>query len=50
MGIAFISISETVGIKMIIRLINHILQYCELPLKRMVPIMLTVIGAVNFNV
>jgi 26S proteasome regulatory subunit N1 len=49
-GIAFISISEVVGTNIIIRLIHQILHYCELPLKRVVPIMLTIIGIANSNI
>lgn len=43
-GISFIAISESIGRKLLIRNINHILYYGELPIKRMVPIMLTILG------
>jgi 26S proteasome regulatory subunit N1 len=49
-GVALISISEIVGIKMIIRNIHHIMQYCELPIKRVVPIMLTIVGIQNLDI
>lgn len=49
-GVSFIAISEVVGRKMIIRNIHNILQYCELPIKRVVPIMLTVLGIHHFNI
>lgn len=43
-GVSFIAISETVGRKLLIRNINHIMQYCDVSIKRMVPIMLTILG------
>jgi 26S proteasome regulatory subunit N1 len=49
-GVAFISISENVGTNMIIRLIHQILHYCDIALKRVVPIMLTIIGISNTNI
>jgi 26S proteasome regulatory subunit N1 len=49
-GIALISISETVGTNIIIRLIHQILHYCDIALKRVVPIMLTIIGVANTNI
>lgn len=49
-GVALISVSEVVGIKMIIRNIHHIMQYCDLPIKRVVPIMLTIVGIQNLNI
>ena len=34
LGIAFVSISEPIGNEMALRSLHHILQYCELPVKR----------------
>lgn len=34
LGIAFISISEPIGNQMALRTLHHILQYCELPVRR----------------
>lgn len=49
-GISFIAISEGIGRKLLIRNINHILYYAELPIKRMIPIMLTILGIHSFNI
>ena len=38
------------GRKLLIRNINHILYYAELPIKRMIPIMLTILGIHSFNI
>ena len=49
-GTAFIAGSEVVGNTIIVRMIHQLLHYCSLPLKRVVPIMLTVIGVTNTNI
>jgi 26S proteasome regulatory subunit N1 len=45
-GIAFIAISEKIGNDMAGRLMNHILQYCDLPVKRALPI---AVGMLNIS-
>lgn len=46
-GIAFIAISEKIGNEMAARLMNHILQYCELPVKRAIPIAIAMLNISN---
>lgn len=46
LGIAFIAISEKIGNDMAGRIMNHILQYCDLPVKRAIPI---AIGMLNIS-
>lgn len=50
LGVAFLSISEPVGRGIFMRLIHQILYYCSPILKRVVPVMLTIIGVVNGNI
>ena len=47
LGIAFIAISEKIGNEMAARFLNHILQFCELPVKRAVPIALGLLNISN---
>lgn len=47
LGIAFIAISEKIGNEMAGRLMNHILQYCDLPVKRAVPIAIGMLNVSN---
>ncbi len=49
LGISFIAITEVVGMNMVIRNIHHILQYADPAIKRVVPIMLSIVGIKNFN-
>lgn len=46
-GLAFIAGSEKVGQEMASRLLNHILQYCDLPVKRGVPIAIAILNISN---
>lgn len=46
-GLAFIAGSEKVGQEMASRLLNHILQYCDLPVKRGVPIAVAILNVSN---
>lgn len=48
-GATLISISEPVGSAMVLRLVQHVLQYTSGNLRRAVPIMLTIAGVVNPN-
>ena len=50
LGIALLSISEPVGTTMLIRFVHQILHYSDIALKRVVPIMLAIVGVVNFNI
>jgi len=47
LGIAFIAISEKIGNEMSGRLMNHILQYCELEVKRALPIAIAMLNISN---
>ena len=47
LGIAFIAISEKIGNEMAARIMNHILQYCELPVKRAIPIAIGMLNVSN---
>ena len=49
-GIAFIAISEKIGNDMAGRLMNHILQYCDLPVKRALPIAIGMLNISNPNI
>merc|ERR1739845_156250 len=47
MGIALITFGEEVGSKMVLRTFDHLLHYCELPIKRAVPLALTLLNVSN---
>lgn len=47
LGIAFIAISEKIGNEMAGRIMNHILQYCDLPVKRAIPIAIGMLNVSN---
>lgn len=49
-GVALLCISEPVGQATAIRFVHQLLQYCELPLKRVVPIFLVILGIANSNI
>lgn len=49
-GIALIAGSEDVGNKMASRTLHHIFQYCELPIKRAVPIAVALLNVSNPDV
>jgi len=46
-GIALITIGEDVGSEMVLRTFDHLLHYCELPIKRAVPLALTLLNISN---
>ena len=50
LGIAFIAISEKIGNEMSGRILNHILQYCELDVKRALPIAIAMLNISNPNI
>lgn len=47
MGIALLAISEEVGNEMAVRAMHHIMQYCELPVKRAIPIAMALLSISN---
>lgn len=49
MGIALLAISEEVGNEMAVRAMHHIMQYCELHVKRAIPIALGTFFLTNKN-
>lgn len=46
-GAALVGVSEPVGTSMILRMVQHVLQYATGEQKRAVPIVLTIVGIVN---
>jgi len=46
-SIAFLSISEEIGNDMVMRTMHHILQYCEMSVKRAIPIALAIMSVSN---
>lgn len=46
-GIALITFGEDVGSKMVLRTFDHLLHYCELPIKRAVPLAMTLLNISN---
>jgi len=46
-GIGLITMGEDVGSEMVIRTFDHLLHYCELPIKRAVPLSLAVLNISN---
>jgi len=46
-GIALISLGEDVGSEMTVRTFDHLLHYCELPIKRAVPLALSLLHISN---
>lgn len=50
LGVAFLSISEPTGRSIFMRLVHQILYYSTPALKRVVPVMLTIMGIVNSNI
>jgi 26S proteasome regulatory subunit N1 len=47
LGIGLITMGESVGTEMAIRTFDHLLHYCELPIKRAVPLALAVLNISN---
>ena len=47
-SIAFLSISEEIGNDMVMRTMHHILQYCEMSVKRAIPIALAIMSKSYF--
>lgn len=47
LGIGLITMGESVGTEMAIRSFDHLLHYCELPIKRAVPLALAVLNISN---
>lgn len=47
LGIGLITMGEDVGIEMALRTFDHLLHYCELPIKRAVPLALAVLHISN---
>lgn len=46
-GIGLITMGEDVGAEMVLRTFDHLLHYCELPIKRAVPLSLAVLNISN---
>jgi 26S proteasome regulatory subunit N1 len=46
-GIGLITMGESVGAEMALRSFDHLLHYCELPIKRAVPLALAILNASN---
>jgi len=46
-GIALIASSEDIGNEMVMRSLNHILQYCDVTVKRAVPLALAILNLSN---
>jgi 26S proteasome regulatory subunit N1 len=47
LSIALIASSEEIGNEMVVRSMNHILQYCEISIKRAVPLALAMLNLSN---
>jgi 26S proteasome regulatory subunit N1 len=47
LGIALTAIGEDVGSEMALRIFDHLLQYCELPIKRALPLALALLNVSN---
>jgi 26S proteasome regulatory subunit N1 len=47
LGIGLITMGESIGAEMAIRTFDHLLHYCELPIKRAVPLALAVLNISN---
>jgi 26S proteasome regulatory subunit N1 len=47
LGIALVSMGEDVGSEMALRALDHLLHYCELPIKRAVPLALALLNISN---
>lgn len=47
LGIAMVAMGEDVGSEMALRAMNHLLHYCELPIKRAVPLALALLNVSN---
>ncbi len=47
LGIALVAIGEDVGSEMALRAMDHLLHYCELPIKRAVPLALALLNVSN---
>ena len=47
LGIALVSLGEDVGSEMVLRAMDHLLHYCELPIKRAVPLALALLNVSN---
>jgi 26S proteasome regulatory subunit N1 len=47
LGIALVALGEDVGSEMALRIFDHLLQYCELPIKRALPLALALLNMSN---
>ncbi|VEU44572.1 unnamed protein product [Pseudo-nitzschia multistriata] len=47
LGVGLITMGETVGTEMVLRTFDHLLHYCELPIKRAVPLALAILHISN---
>jgi len=47
LGVGLITMGESVGTEMVLRTFDHLLHYCELPIKRAVPLALAILHVSN---